>query len=150
MLRRFAIFPALLLLIPGCSSFNRHMMTPAYHPQNVFVWGSGLPAGVRRVAVLPLICEPENADLIDGCEALEPIILQELAKTHRFEVTRINQYDLCSRTGKSLWTCDETLPQGLFSWLADSQGCDAVLFCRLTVYRGYPPLAVGYRMRLVE
>jgi hypothetical protein len=150
MFTRFLLFLGLVLLVPGCSQFNQHMLTPAYHPKNVFVWGSGMPAGIRRVALLPMACEPNDPDLVEGCDALAPVIQQELAKTHKFEVTPITEEALRSRTGKPVWNCEEMLPQDFLSWLGDACGCDAVMFCRLTVFRGYAPLAVGWRMRLVE
>jgi hypothetical protein len=34
--------------------------------------------------------------------------------------------------------------------LQESVGCDAVLFCQLTAFRAYAPLAVGWRLKLVD
>ncbi len=34
--------------------------------------------------------------------------------------------------------------------LKKEYGCDAVLFCQLTEYRAYPPLAIGWRLKLVD
>ena len=151
MLTRFYMLIGMILMVPGCSlPWNRHALTPAYHPQNIFVWGSGIPADVRRVAVLPMGCEQNNPELMAGCEVLEPVIPMELAKARKFEVTTVGEEALRARTGKCAWSCEEDLPQDFLPWLSDTMGCDAVLFCRLTVFRGYAPLAVGWRMRLVE
>jgi hypothetical protein len=100
--------------------------------------------------MLPMACDPSSPEMVEGREALEPILRDELAKTHRFELTRIASEALRARTGKSEWSCEEALPQDLLSWLNETHGCDAVLFSRLTVFRGYAPLAVGWRIRLVD
>ena len=57
---------------------------------------------------------------------------------------------LRSRTGQSGWTGAEVLPADFFESLRRAYGCDAVLFCQLTVFRAYAPLAVGWRMKMVD
>jgi len=42
------------------------------------------------------------------------------------------------------------LPPDFFDSLREVYACDAVLFCQLTVFRAYKPLAVGWRLRLVD
>jgi hypothetical protein len=123
---------------------------------------AGLPAGEHfylfppalklsaRGAVLPLACETRRADLPEGCEALNPVLLAELAKTKKFEVVSVNSEMLRSRTGRSGWTGAEVLPADFFESLRRSYGCDAVLFCQLTVFHAYAPLAVGWRMKMVD
>ena len=123
--------------------------TQAYHRQNVFVAGRLSPQ-IRRVAVLPMTCDQDVPDAIKGRDALEPVLLGELVRLKRFEVIPLSCVTLRAKTGQSFWNCEETLPGDLFSWMEQSQGCDAVLFCKLTVFRGYAPLAVGWRMRLVD
>ncbi|HXG49544.1 MAG TPA: hypothetical protein VNO52_18120, partial [Methylomirabilota bacterium] len=34
--------------------------------------------------------------------------------------------------------------------LREASGCDGVLFCRLTHYRAYPPLLIGWHLQLVD
>jgi len=141
-----------LIVFPGCAlpQPSAHLLTPTYRPRNVFAWGSSLPPEVRRVAVLPMACDPNDADMAYGRDALEPIMRVELAKLRRFELISVNPDSLKARTGHSTWGCEEALPNDLFTWLGESHGCDAVLFCRLTTFRGYAPLAVGWRMRLID
>lgn len=122
----------------------------AYQPRNVFQLGSALPPAIRRVAVLPMSCDPNDPQMLAGRETLEPVLWAELGKTHRFETVAISPELLQHRTGRPQWSCEEALPGNLFPWLADTRDCDAVLFCRLTVFRAYAPLAVGWRMRLVD
>jgi hypothetical protein len=150
--RRIATAPAILLIVTGCAlpHPSTHPFTSAYRAQNVFTWGSSLPAQVRRVAVLPMACDQGTAEMVDGRDALEPIMQVELSKLRRFELITLTQETLQARTGRTAWSCEETLPHDFFPWLAESYACDAVLFCRLTVFRGYAPLAVGWRIRLVD
>ena len=141
-----------LLLGTGCSVLQpaQRALGSAYHPHNVFAWSPTLPPNIRRVALLPLACDETSPEIAQGRCALEPILREELIKARQFEVTPIDRDGLRNRTGQAAWNCAETLPPDLISWLAESSGCDAVFFCQLTVFRGYAPLAVGWRMRLVD
>jgi hypothetical protein len=147
-----ALVLAILLVFTGCilPQPAQHLVTAAYRPQNVFVCGSSLPPQVRRVAVFPMACDQDTTEMVYGRDALEPILRVELAKLRRFELISIGPEMLQARTGQASWSCEDALPHDLFSWLGESCGCDAVLFCRLTTFRGYAPLAVGWRMRLVD
>jgi hypothetical protein len=152
-LGRFLTFwIAVVMISPGCVMPQRapRLVATEYRPQNVFVWGSGLPPQIRRVALLPMACDREIPEMTDGRDTLEPIVRRELAKIRKFEIIPVGSETLRARTGQPAWGCEEALPHDLFSWLSDTCGCDAVLFCRLTVFRGYAPLAVGWRMRLID
>jgi hypothetical protein len=144
----------ILLTAPGCAWTQRvpglAALTPAYRPQNVFVWSSSLPPQIRRVALMPMSCDEKEPELIEGKVALEPVLRTELAKAHRFEIIAVSPTVLRARTGQTVWACEQALPQEMFTWLSETCGCDAVLFSQLTVFRGYAPLAVGWRMRLVD
>ena len=141
-----------LILLSGCVLPQRTsgVFTPAYRAQNVFLWSSALASGIRRVALLPMTCDPSAPEMADARDVLQPIVVTELGKLRRFETIAVSPEMLGSRTGQKYWGCEEALPHNLFSWLSDGCGCDAVLFSRLTVFRGYAPLAVGWRMRLVD
>ena len=121
-----------------------------YEPQNVFVGGTALPKNIRRVTVLPLVCDDKNISLDEGRTALEPVLASELIKTKKFEVVSADAALLKERTGRADWAGEEILPPEVFALLRENSGCDAVLFARLTVFRAYPPLAIGWRLRLVD
>lgn len=141
----------LLLVCPGCAFPGApRALTPNYRAENVFVWNSSLPSNIRRVALLPMTCDETTPDIVEGRDALEPIVREELTKLRRFELTPISSDALRTSSGRCAWSCEDKLSPDLFSLLGESSGCDAVLFCRLTVFRGYAPLAVGWRMRLVD
>jgi hypothetical protein len=141
-----------LITLTGCALPHppSHLLTSPYRPENVFVWGASLPPQVRRVAVLPMACDERTTEMVDARDALEPIMRVELAKLRRFELVSISTEKLQARTGQASLSCEDALPHDLFSWAGESCGCDAVLFCRLTTFRGYAPLAVGWRLRLVD
>ena len=53
-------------------------------------------------------------------------------------------------SGQVNWTGTEVLPPDLLAFLKREYGCDGVLFAELTAYRAYAPLAVGWRLKLVD
>jgi hypothetical protein len=124
--------------------------SPPYHPDNVFLTGTKLRGDVKRVAVLPAACDVRQTDLGAGCDALQPILASELVKTKKFEVVVVSPEELWRLTGRTDWTADEVLPADFLSALKKEYGCDAVFFCEVTEFRAYPPLSVGWRLKLVD
>ena len=146
--RLFAVFVILAVcaaLTGGAIAFGQDSKS-----QNVFSASPVLPKDLKRVVVLPLTGEKSRADLSSGCEMLEPILLAELVKTKKFEVVPAGSEMLRNLTGKDAWTGAEVLPANFFDSLRRAYGCDAVLFCEMTGFRAYAPLAVCWRMKLVD
>lgn len=121
-----------------------------YQPDNVYARPPWLSLTLKRVAVLPLAASIADNDLPNGCEALAPVLGEELVKIKRFEVVTVSAETLRRRTGRSQWTGAESLPADFFSFLQGEYACDGVLFCELTCYQAYAPLAVGWRFKLVD
>jgi len=117
---------------------------------NVYSSSGLLPATLKRVVVLPLAHEDPSADLESGCETLSPVLLSELIKTKKFEVVAANPRTIQGLTGQPTWTGAEVLPTDFLASLQRLYGCDAVLFCQLSTYHAYPPLVIGWRMKLVD
>jgi hypothetical protein len=140
------------VLLSGCAApeWNVASLTPDYHPDNVFLYAPGLSPDLKRVVMLPLACEDHRPDLEDGCEALSPILKAELVKSRKFEVVCASPEALQNAMGHPAWTGTEELPPEFFDSLREVYACDAVLFCQLTVFLPYPPLAVGWRLKLVN
>jgi len=118
--------------------------------ENSYMAAPDLPAAVRRVAVLPLAWETGPTDFSSGGEILGPILMAELIRTKKFELVAVSPQDLRSQTGRLRWTGGEILPADFLESLQRLYGCDAVLFSQLTVFRAYAPLAIGWRMKLVD
>jgi len=121
-----------------------------YEPQNFYQAWPQFPAGIRRVAVLPTTGDANQSAMQSGQVALGMVLLEELGKTKKFEVVTVSSEQMRTWTGRSHWRAEETLPPNLFQLLQTELGCDAVLFSRLTQYRAYPPLAVGFSLKLAE
>ncbi|MFO1497043.1 MAG: hypothetical protein U1G07_01375 [Verrucomicrobiota bacterium] len=149
---RFAATLSPLLLLGGCHSapLQKVVLGPDYQPSNYHRRSDHLPVDFRRVAVLPITCDSTHADTLAGSQTLEPVFRTELLKTSRFEVNWVSPDDLGRWTGQKQWDADAKLPPDFFAKLRDQLGCDGVLFCRLNRYRPYPPLAIGWNLRLVE
>jgi hypothetical protein len=118
--------------------------------ENVFAYPPKLSLDLRRVAVLPLAAEAAGGDLPDGCAALTPVLQEQLIKAGKFEVVAVDPATLRRRTGQVNWTGAEVLPPDFLAFLKREYGCDGVLFAELTTYRAYAPLAVGWRLKLVD
>jgi hypothetical protein len=117
---------------------------------NIFISSSLLPSSLKRVVILPLTHEESQVDLSAGCEMLDPVLDAELVKTKRFEVVTASQKTMQGLTGQASWTGTEVLPADFFGSMQRVYGCDAVLFCELTTFHSYPPLMIGWRLKLVD
>ncbi len=139
-------------LFAGCatSPFGGQAMVPSYKPSNVYREEVFLPSSIKRVAVLPLTTLTDEASIESGREALGPILLDELGRSRQFELVAVTPDELSLLTGRSAWTAEEKLPLDFFEKLRARLGIDAVLFCRLTQYRAYEPLAIGWRVKLLD
>jgi hypothetical protein len=140
------------ILLTGCATpqFLSDLSTPSYAPSNVHRDQSFLPTYVRRVAVLPLTTLTDEASMDFGRDSLWPVLLEELGRSRQFELVAVPPEELRLLTGRSGWSGEEKLPADFFEKLKDKLGVDAVLFSRLTQYRAYEPLAVGWRLKLLD
>ncbi|HYG21644.1 MAG TPA: hypothetical protein VEH04_02595 [Verrucomicrobiae bacterium] len=133
----------------GCRSLPG-LSRPMEKPDNIYSAAPVLPETIRRVAVLPIASSSSDPSLLDGREKLGSTVLSELAKTGKFEPVLLEPNVCRARTGQAAWTAEEWLPHHFFTAVQEATGCDAVLFAQLTVFKGHAPLAVGWRMKLVD
>jgi hypothetical protein len=144
----------LLFLLTGCSTVtvaHGEVITGHDHQvSNVHRLAPKLPERMRRVAMLPLTIEPADSDINNGRETLEPVLQSEFDRLNTFEVIRVTPDQMRHLAGKSDWASHEKLPLNFLSEIKQETGCDAVLFCRLTRYRAYPPMAIGWNLKLVD
>lgn len=144
-------------MLAGCATcpWLAEQTTPSYHPSNVYREQPLLPRTIKRVAVLPLTVPnsefgTRNSELEFGRETLWPVLLDELGRARQFELVSVSPEELRVLTGRSEWSGEERLPLDFFDRLKDTLGADAVLFCRLTQYRAYEPLTIGWRLKLLD
>ena len=142
----------LVLALAGCSTPQKKdlVVGKPYVPDNFHRESDHLPATLRRVAVLPLVSDPSRPDGAAARDSLEPMLLEEIGKTKRFEVVTVTPAKLREWTGKPSWSPEDPLPAKFFENLKERLECDGVLFARVTQFQPYPPLSIGWRMKLVE
>ena len=139
-------------LLSGCATnpLEDRVWGPSYQPQNVYTESHTLPAKLRRLAVLPLTAAGESTELEFGRTSLEPVLMAELGRVNQFELVPVTPEQLHRWTGRSSWTGEEKLPQDFFAKLRAAAGVDGVLLSRLTQYRAFEPLAIGWRIKLLD
>lgn len=139
-----------MLVLFGRLAWADDGAAPSGPAENVYIAAPTLPAGLKRVVVLPLANEERGSGLAAGGDILNPVLRAGLVKTGKFEVVAADPETLCNCTGSSQWTGEEALPANFFESLKGIYGCDAVLFCQLTQFRSMAPLAIGWRLKLVD
>lgn len=141
-----------MVALTGCArhSFFAQAIAPAFEPGNIYREEGALSSHIRRVAILPMSVSSDEADLAFGRDALEPIFRAEIGRIRRFELVSISIDELRLLSGRGLWSAQDKLPLDFFDRIREKFGADAVLFTELTQYRGYEPLAVGWRLTLVD
>ncbi len=141
-----------MMAMTGCASVLEALPSagPVYRPKNIYRGVEKLPRDVKRVAVLPLRIDGKDFATEQARPGLEKALLGEMAKAERFELVRVKPEQLRDWSGKLAWGVEEELPEGLLERIRKETGCDGVLFCQVTGYRAYPPLAIGWRLRLVD
>jgi hypothetical protein len=120
-----------------------HVLNNVYHKEAV------LEGAIKRVAVLPLSYPDVKAAAVSARETLEPVFHAELQKAARFELFYVNPAQLQLWSGQERWDDFDELPPRFLKTVAERTGCDAVLFASLSQYHAYPPIVLGWRMRLV-
>lgn len=138
--------------LAGCARLTQRMaiVGPSYEPGNVYLGGEKLPRSLKRVAVLPVTARGADPELGGSRATLEQALQTELGKRARFEVIPVLPDALRQWTGRSQWVTTDRFPTNFFDRLRDGTGCDAVLFAQVTDFRAYPPLAVGWRLQLLD
>ena len=143
----------LLFLLVGCGSMTiahgEIIRGEDHQVSNVHRLAPKLPERMRRVAVLPVSAESAN-DMNVGRESLEPVLQAEFDRLNVFEVIRVTPDQMRHFTGKQDWNSNEKLPADFLAVIRQETGCDAILFSRLTRYHAYPPMAVGWNLKLVD
>jgi len=143
---------ALSVAMAGCQNapFHVGLLQRSYQPDNTFAYPPKLSLNVQRVAVLPIAAETAGDNLPEGCAALAPVLWDQLVKAKKFELVAVDPVRLRAGSGQPRWTGTETLPADFLAFLRREYGCDGVLFAELTTYRAYAPMAVGWRLKLVD
>ena len=136
----------------GCAAVLDEIPTagPVHRPTNIYRGVEKLPKDLKRVAVLPLYSDTKDYATEQVRPGLQKALWSELSKASRFELVAVPAEQLADWTGRRNWGSSEELPEGFLERIKARTGCDGILFCQLTGLRAYPPLAIGWRLRLID
>ncbi len=84
----------------------------------------------------------------EAAAELDPVFLQALQATKRFEVVTLSREECRRRFRSEALGSASALPADLFSSLQRDYAADAVLFVDLTTYQPYQPITLGLRGKL--
>lgn len=140
----------LSLLLSGCATtpMSDQVYGTSYTPTNIYRSEQTLSPRIKRVAALPLDAASGTPE--EAFESLEPVLQAELSRLSIAEWVFITNDDLRRLTDRRRWSADEPLPPDFLKTLRTKLACDAVLFTKLTHYRPFRPVALGWRFKLVD
>lgn len=147
---RLLAVSTLALLVGGCATVDprKQDIGPTYQPANV----RGAPAWpitVRRVAVLP--AHDSNGLLQASFTSSYDVSWRRaLDRSQRAEFIGVSPVDLVKWSGRNSLASSGLLPPGFLERVARETGAQAVLFNDLNHIKAYPPLALGFRARLID
>lgn len=137
----------------GCSNsmVTRQFAKKEYYtPQNFHQETAWLPDDMRRVAVLPVNTIHTDHITSISHRQIDVFVGDAIAATEMFEIVRVTPKQLKMWTGRQSWTASETLPHRFFETLREKTGCEAVMFSELTVFKPYKPVAIGWKLHLID
>lgn len=142
----------LFFLQAGCSlkPITDPIVGPDHALHNIYRNEAVLPGSLKRVAVLPLSYNDQRSTGPSAVEMLQPIFQAELTKVGRFESYFVQPAQLALWSGKERWDDFDELPASFLKEVAERTGCDGVMFSRISNFKAYPPMVIGWRMRLVS
>ncbi len=136
-------------LLSGCQNTRPELHEPEvelFQPHNVYLKNDSINS-IRRVTLLPVW---QNSDDYILDTAIEEALYEELLKTLRFELNRIDKTSLEKIADKQMFASNGHIPADLIPGIARHTGAEAVLLVDLTAYYPYQPIRIGWRAKLVE
>lgn len=139
------------LLVGGCETPKPSLpeLGARFEPKNVYRAVEVLPGDLQRVVLMPVTIASPDLATLDQRNQLAQILEEELRKTHRFEVVRATREELRRGFGKDAFSATESLPPDLLTRIQAAHSADGVLFVQIASYRPFPPVAIGWELRLV-
>jgi hypothetical protein len=139
-------------LLTGCIQTGPlgRSFTPSFRPDNIYQAEDSLPPELRRVALLPFGTRSRNTEMEFAKKTLWPVLLSQLHSSKLFEVIPVSPDELMHITGLKQWNSDQPLPSEFLESLRDTLGVQGVVIPELTVYTPYEPLAIGWRIKLID
>ena len=142
---------AIGLILAGCQTPKPSLpeLGARFEPKNVYRAVDALPGNLQRVVLMPVTLSTPDLATLDHRNQLAKILEEELKKTHRFEVIKATPEELRRGFGKDAFSAGEPLPADLLTRIQSAHSADGVIFAQLASYRPFPPVAIGWELRLV-
>ena len=142
---------AIGLILAGCQTPKPSLpeLGARFEPKNVDRAVAALPGTLQRVVLMPVTLSTPDLATLDHRNQLAKILEEELRKTHRFEVIKATPEELRRGFGKDAFSAGEPLPADLLTRIQSAHSADGVIFAQLASYRPFPPVAIGWELRLV-
>lgn len=142
---------AIGLILAGCQTSKPSLpeLGARFEPKNVYRAVDALPGNLQRVVLMPVTLSTPDLATLDHRNQLAQILEEELRKTHRFEVIKATPEELRRGFGKDAFSAGEPLPADLLTRIQSAHSADGVIFAQLASYRPFPPVAIGWELRLV-
>jgi hypothetical protein len=140
-------------LVSGCSLVHfpgRTVFVSSYEPSNVYREEPILPPEIKRVAILPLSIGDSTTELEFGRDTLGPVLAGELVRSRQFETVLVSPEQLRRLMGAGQWSGSDRFAEDYFAKLGSELGVQGVILPELTQYRAHEPLAIGWRVKLVD
>jgi hypothetical protein len=138
------------LSLSGCATMHTHndraKTVPPYEPHNIMTLP--LPRGFDRVALLPIIVNPDFGTA-ESLSNVKSAIVEELEKAKRFEIIQISPDALREIAGAPQLNTLEPWPDSLRQNLRQKQ-IDGVMVIEITQLKGYEPISIGIKGRLAS
>lgn len=135
----------------GCSSQKVTLpeFGPRFIPANIQKTVLTLSQELKRIAILPLTVELDNLAAMDRIDSLTSLFEEELRKQQRFEVVSVSPANLQRWFGRPRILATESVPANLLGHIKTNLLADGILFVRVHSYRPYPPVSIGWDLKLV-
>jgi hypothetical protein len=148
---RLLLAAGLVLLAAGCTTTldpRSEDFGPVYKPANIH-GPTQWPASVRRVAVLTA---HDTSGLLQSefVSTYDVSWRRSLDRSQRAEFIGVSPVSMTTWTGHASLASAGLIPAGFLERVARETGAQAVLFIDLNHIKPYPPLALGFRARLVD
>lgn len=125
---------------------KRPAIAPAFELHNVY--RAAVPSDFKRVALLPIVSDP-NQGISDSLDSIKQSITSELLKAKKYEIIAMTGDDLREIAGVGQLTSLDVWPDKLRKNLQEKL-IDGVMIVEITSLKGYAPIAIGLKARLVN
>jgi hypothetical protein len=143
----------LAVIFAGCATppkISDIVIGPDYEVTNFNRRDPAFPPDIKTVAILPISGNVQNTLTSEGKEYLEQVVKSEFDKVGRFEGFYVTREQMKKWSGKETWRADEVIPKSILEKIALEAGAQGILFVHLSNYNPYPPLMIGWKMKLVR